>query len=110
MLRSGLTFFFCTDCIGERDSRFILRQKCPASFRVHVEQTNRTCDRPMTRSDTDDLTLIKSRLTDIRYHFGDTLETAGRLQPIGVRLQAIDKSRPAPEQDVGMEVMEPLGR
>ena len=31
-----------------------LRQKCPASFRVHdVEQTNRTCDRPMTRSNPD---------------------------------------------------------
>ena len=30
-----------------------LRQECPASFRAHVQQTNRTCDRPMLRSNTD---------------------------------------------------------
>ena len=89
----------------------ILRQECPASFRAHVEQTSRTCDRLTTRSSTDAqvLTIIKSRLTDNRYHFGDTLEKTGRLHPIGVRLQPIDNSRPAPEQVVGMEVMEPLG-
>ena len=89
-----------------------LRQECPASYRAHVEQTNRTCDRPMTRSNhrhVGNLTIIKSRLTDKRYHFGDTLEKEDRLHPIGVGLQLIDNSRPAPEQVVGMEVMEPLG-
>ena len=54
-------------------------------------------------------TIINSRLTDKPYHFEDTLEKADRLQPIGIRLQPIDNSRPAPEQVVGMEVMEPLG-
>ena len=54
-------------------------------------------------------TLINSRLTDKPYHFEDTLEKADRLQPIGIMLQPIDNSRPAPEQVVGMEVMEPLG-
>ena len=48
------------------------------------------------------MTLINARLTDKRYHFEDTLEKADRLQPI-------DNSRPAPEQVVWMEVMEPLG-
>ena len=55
------------------------------------------------------MTLINSRLTDKRYHFEDTLEKADRLQPIGIMLQPIDNSRPAPEQVIGMEVMEPLG-
>ena len=45
----------------------------------------------------------------VTHHVGDTLEKADRLHPIGVRLQPIDNSRPAPEQVVGMEVMEPLG-
>ena len=46
--------FHCAGCIGERDSRVVSATKCPASFRVHdVEQTNRSCDRPMTRSNPD---------------------------------------------------------
>ena len=47
--------FLCAGCIGERDSSVVSATKMSGFFsRVHdVEETNRTCDRPMTRSNTD---------------------------------------------------------
>ena len=47
--------FLCAGCIGERDSRVVSATKMSRFFsRVHdVEETNRTCERPMTRSNTD---------------------------------------------------------
>ena len=50
-------------------------------------------------------TLINSRLTDKPHHFEDTLEKADRLQPIGIMLQPIDNSRPAPEQGRTLECL-----
>ena len=115
--------FFCACCIGKRDLRVVSATKMSRFFSrpCWADEHNMWQIDDATqhrRVGTDDatqhrrvgnLTLIKSRLIDKRYHFGDTLEKADRLHPIGVGLQRIDNSRPAPEQVVGMEVMEPLG-